>query len=221
MNPCCDSNPPVGACRDPASGRRSRHPRYALARAAAALGRPVPGPHAGRGGALRRRVDGCPGADALRDRTGDPERHRQPRQPFPRGLDARPARPRRDSGGRGSHASPLRRLELAPGLVQARAGRRAPCSAGGPCSPEHALHGRGRRHRHERCDARRGRLRHHRAVRRRDRRVLRRRVHPAVVVRRSRPRRPDRRAGARRACSALSSSPSRRGSSSSANRWAS
>ena len=126
-----------------------------------------------------------------------PGRHRRPRQPRPRLLDARPARPRRDPGRRGRDAPPLRRLQLAAGLVQARAGRRAPRRPSRPRHPQQALHGRGRRHGLERRDARRRRLRHHRPAGRRRRRVLRRCLHPAVGVRRPRAHRPGRRARAR------------------------
>ena len=71
-------------------------------------------------------VDARPGADAVRDRPRDPARDRRARQPrlaiWTLSCSALGA----DAGVRGRDAAPLRRLQLAPGLVPARAGRRAP-----------------------------------------------------------------------------------------------
>ena len=64
-------------------------------------------------------------------------------------------------GGRGRHAPPLRRAELAAGVVPARPGRRPPRGALGAAVRGRALDGRGRRDRLERRAPGRRRLRHH------------------------------------------------------------
>ena len=99
---------------------------------------------------------------------------------------ARPARPRRDPGVRRSDAPPVRGLQLAAGVVPARAGGRAPRRARRPGRPRPALDRRGRRDGLERRDARGRRVRHHRPALGRDRLVRRRRGHPAVVLGRAR-----------------------------------
>ena len=91
----------------------------------------------------------------------------------------------------------------------------------GPAMRGVALDGRGRRHRLERRDARRRRLRHHGTPLGRGRRLRRRRRDPRLVVGGARADRPDRRARPRAAARARSSSRCRRASATSAKRSAS
>ena len=110
-----------------------------------------------------------------------------------------PARPRRRAGRRRRHAPPLRR---APTGCRRRSGSprssaTTPRAPAPPCVRSIST-GRGRRDGLERRDARGRRVRHHRAPRRRSRRVLRRRGDPAVGLGRARSRRAARRADARR-----------------------
>ena len=114
-----------------------------------------------------------------------------------RALGRDPPRPRRRAGRRRRDAAPVRRLELAPGLVPDGSGRRPPCRPLGPRRPRTPLDRRGRRDGLERCAAGRRRLRHHRAACRGDRRLRRGRGDPALGVGRPRPHRAARRSRAR------------------------